>query len=134
MNINTNGPRGTSRLAVFPLARSSDDNGLVASRRLIGIAPWRSLGFPLPSSPKAVEYLFERIMQVQTILNTKSIASGQSEAEASPRLQLAAKARQKDNKVEFAHVVHRALIALRLSKSPNAANLLEQIHAQHPAE
>lgn len=108
-------------------------------------AAWKSLDsdqpelayraiWDLANSPSAAEYLENRIMQVQTVLDPKAITQGQSEVEARRRLELAVKARQKDNKIEFARVVHRALIACRLSKSPDAPKLLEQLYTQHPGE
>lgn len=88
----------------------------------------------LAQSPTSLEHIVDRIMQVQTVIDPKGIARGQTEEDAQRRLELAAKAKQKNNTIEFTYVIHRALIAIRYSESANTRRLLEKIRFQHSSE
>ncbi len=104
-----------------------------ALRGAQGDAAYRAL-WSLADSPKAAEYLADRLKQIRTVLDPRALARGQDKAEAKRRLELASKASAKDCKIEFSDTVQRAITALGMSKSPNAPELLKQLVDQHANE
>ena len=104
-----------------------------ALRGAQGDAAYRAL-WSLADSPKAAEFIANRLMQIRTVLDPRVLARGQDAAEAKRRLELASKASAKDSKIEFSDMVQRAITALGMSKSPEAPELLKQLVDQHANE